>query len=588
METLTIRDRLAHVGVQAAMLFSALLFLIPFISPIHRLPLPTFDSECLAGLLLGGSLSAMLFATPVKARLNWPLPTLLAIMIALAAYQYLAGRLDYSYQLATLVLSAVGILAAYGLGRWFVAANLASTVVYAICIAIVAGGVISNAVQWMQVLDVGQLPFWLYFPMERERGFRAVANLGQANQLAAYFAMGLVALLFLQTRKWPPAAIRLLAALMAGGIALTQSRMGLLMALLLAGACLFGPLRAIAGERRSAIVFWAMALIGYVLAWIAGPALATNLEQTFAPDALLSPSSSHIRLVMWADALKVIVSQPWLGVGAGQYPDAQYWVAGRSAFTEGTPHVHNMLLQVAAEFGVPLGTGLLVLLLWWTFADWKRRLTDPSVAAVWSLGLLIILHSLLEWPLWVFFIAVPGGLLFGLGEPESRGAAIVDARTVMAPVGIAALLYVPLMFLDYDRVSVAAQLLYREQVAGKAASLEAQVAVLEIGDATFFKPQMDRQVLSLLSPRKPVEEYDLELARRVLSRLPDDRVIARYITLLALSGRVDEAIQHVDRMRVFSRSAERYLEAEQIVLKGIAGEGTELDSLRHRLAEARL
>jgi hypothetical protein len=77
------------------------------------------------------------------------------------------------------------------------------------------------------------------------------------------------------------------------------------------------------------------------------------------------------------------------------------------------------------------------------------------------------------------------------------------------------------------------------------------------------------------------------LTRRVLSRLPDDRVIARYVTLLALDGKVDEAMRHVDRLRVFARDEERYRQAEQIVLKGIAAEGPQLDALRHRLAELR-
>jgi hypothetical protein len=588
VSVLTTRERTAQVGVLAAILFAALLFLLPFISPIHRLPLPTFDSECLAALLLSCSLAALLFAGPVKARLNWPLPALLAAMVTLATFQYLNGRLDYSYQLTTFVLAVVGILAAYALGRSLVAADVAATAVYAIAVAIVVGGVFSHVVQWMQIRDVASLPVWLYFPMERERPFRAVANLGQPNQLAVYFAMGLVALLFLQCRGWRPSVARVLGALMAGGIALTQSRMGLIMVMLLALACLAGPLRALAGQRRSAIIFWIAALAGYVLAWIAAPVLATNLDGALAPDKLLSQSTGLMRLEMWADALKVITAHPLLGVGAGQYADAQYWVAD-SPSTLGTPYVHNLLLQAAAEFGVLMGLSLFGLILWWAVADWRSRVADPAIAAVWTWGLLIVLHSLLEWPLWVFFVAVPAGLLFGLAEPELRrsGAALVEARKVLAPVGVAALCYVPLMFADYDRVSVAAQLLFREQVVGKAASLEAKVAILEIGDATFFKPQIDRQVLSLLSPRKPVEQYDIELTRRVLSRLPDDRVIARYITLLALDGKVEEAIRHVERMQVFAYDAERYLQAEQMVLKGIASEGEKMNPLRQRLAEAR-
>jgi O-antigen ligase len=538
-------------------------------------------------LLLAASLAALLFAPSTKVRMNWPLPALLAAMVALAAYQYLAGQLDYSYRLTTLVLAVVGMLMAYGLGRWIVESSLVPTAMYAICIAIVAGGVLSHAVQWMQVLDVGSLPVWAYSPMERNRPFRAHANLGQPNQLAAYFAMGLVALLYLRSRGVSSVAVVILAAVMTAGIALTQSRMGILMAVLLAAACFIGPLHTLAGDRRRAGVFWVAALVGYLLAWIVGPLLATNLDQAIAPDALLSQSSTRIRLVMWADALQVIRSTPWLGVGAGQYASAQYWVAGASPFTEGAPYVHNLLLQVGAEYGVPVGMSLLALLIWWTFADHQRRLADPAIAAAWTLGLLIILHSFLEWPLWVFFIAVPAGLLFGLAEPQGTKGVTVEARTVLAPVGIAVLCYLPLMIADYDRVSVSAQLLFGAEAVETRASPEVQMLVFEIGDATFFKPQMERQVLALLPPRKPVEKHYLELTRRVLSQIPDSGVIARYTTVLALQGDVEEALRHVERMRVFSRTAEGYQQAEQSVLKGIALEGPELDPLRQRLADLR-
>jgi len=144
-----IRDGVGHVSARAAVLLAAFLFALPFLNPIRRLPLPTFDSECLAALLLAASLAALLFAPSTKVRMNWPLPALLAAMVALAAYQYLAGQLDYSYRLTTLVLAVVGMLMAYGLGRWIVERSLVPTAMHAICIAIVAGGVLSHAVQWM-------------------------------------------------------------------------------------------------------------------------------------------------------------------------------------------------------------------------------------------------------------------------------------------------------------------------------------------------------------------------------------------------------------------------------------------------------
>ena len=310
-----------------------------------------------------------------------------------------------------------------------------------------------------------------------------------------------------------------------------------------------------------------------------------NVEVTTTLDDRLLGSTYQYRIVMWVDAVKVILQNPVLGVGAGNYPSGQYWVSDANEHTLGTPHVHNVLLQVAAEFGVPVAIALIALCVWWIRGNVRARSLEGITVAMFIA--LIGIHSLLEWPLWVLFVAIPVGFLVGLSEPKARHSLQIDSRAVLLPVGLAGLLCLPMMLLDYDRISVAFQHLYEEQVRGKHPSLEASVGVLEIGDATYFKPQMERQVLSLMRPEKPVYEETIAMTRRVLGRLPDDRVIARYITLLVLAGRVDEAVPHVERMRTFSRNPERYVESEQIVLKGIASEGPRADKIRAELAAHR-
>ncbi len=82
-------------------------------------------------------------------------------------------------------------------------------------------------------------------------------------------------------------------------------------------------------------------------------------------------------------------------------------------------------------------------------------------------------------------------------------------------------------------------------------------------------------------------EDRVELVRRVLTRLPEEKVIALYISALALSGRVEQSLPHVERLRVFAVTTERYRDAEDLVLRSIASKGAEVQPLRSKLASLR-
>ena len=106
--------------------------------------------------------------------------------------------------------------------------------------------------------------------------------------------------------------------------------------------------------------------------------------------------------------------------------------------------------------------------------------------------------------------------------------------------------------------------------------------------ATYFKPQSDRFVVRAAPPvRKPVSDQEVERTWRVLTRLPEERTIAVYIAGLALNGQVADSLPHVQRMRVFAVTPERYRVAEEIVLKAIAKEGDPVEPLRAELARWR-
>ena len=291
---------------------------------------------------------------------------------------------------------------------------------------------------------------------------------------------------------------------------------------------------------------------------------------------------------MWWDAVRIAAAHPFVGVGVGEYAQGQYFVAQATADTIGTPYAHNAFLQLTAEFGPAVGFAFLALTLWWFGKNWRARLSDPACCAAWIMMLLLSLHGMLEWSLWVLFVAILAGLLFALGEPPLRRAFSLDVRLIFAALGVAGLAWSPLMKADYDSVADAAWNLEFEGSAGFGISKEMIEGLSTNSTATYFKPQSDRLVIRAAPPiRKPVSGDQVERTWKVLTRLPEERTIAVYIAGLALSGRVAESLPHVERMRVFAVTPERYSKAEEIVLKILKDEGAAAEPLRAELARWR-
>ena len=561
----------------------SLIFALPFLVPVRRAPIPTLDGEMLSATLL--FLAAVMSGIAVRrgVRLSWPLPLFLLFLMLVTSIHWLGGRLSYSYSVTTLFMTVAALFLAYGVGRWCRQNGLSAAALHWIAGALVVGALLSVGIQVMQLLDVGDLPTWLYFQMVRTTPLQTVANVGQPNQLAAYLALSIPAAVYLAGNRDGSRLAELAVALTAVGIAFTLSRMGLLMLVLLTAWVLLSQ----SGGGRKRIGFAVAIWAGYLVGSFLGPLLVVEQGGVGSVvDRVLGAAYSD-RLVMWTDAIRVALAHPWLGVGPGEYASAQYWVTSASPGTLGTPYAHNAALQLGAEFGVPVAIAFVALNTWWLTSDARRRWADPVVSTILMMGGLLILHGMLEWSLWVLFVSIPAALLFALGEPDARVGVTADPKATLVPIGLAGLLYLPLFFLDYDGVSRVASYLDQEQRESRAGNFNSLVGVLQIGDATYFKPQADRMILSVLPIKAPVDEEQLRRTERVMFRLPDVQTIALHITALALAGRADEALPHAERLRAFAITSERYAVAERQILRKIASQGEEADKLRARLASLR-
>jgi len=306
----------------------------------------------------------------------------------------------------------------------------------AFCVAMLLAGVLSLVVAVVQYF----VPQWAdgnWIARIATPG-RAGGNLRQPNHLSSLFLWSMAALVWLhethieraalQSRNTPRAMTAALMAALVCGVVLTVSRTGTVCVILLAA---WG----VADKRLSRFsrtLLWLVPLV-YVLCWVGVSDWTQAGTHPFAGESQLhksDPSSS--RFGIWANTLSLTAQHPWFGVGWGEFNFA--WTLtpfpGRpGAFFD---HTHNLPLQLLVELGIPLGSLVLALLAW---ALWKAfvaccEASAPGAVTVrtaFVMVLMMVVHSMLEYPLWYAYFLLPTAFAFGICLGGS-GSAGIDAE----------------------------------------------------------------------------------------------------------------------------------------------------------------
>ena len=248
--------------------------------------------------------------------------------------------------------------------------------------------------QWVDHTELGQ----------------AFGNLRQRNQFATLLNIGLVAVLWLADMSpgaYAAAAVAAVAAVLLGvGNAASSSRTGLLQLALILLLTLWWQRRSGGRQtdqaRRVQTVLLA-ALAAYAVALFALPLLAGldplangALARLRAGDAVCAS-----RLTLWGNILHLIAQKPWAGWGWGDLSYAHFiTLYPGNRFCDILDNAHDLPLHLAVELGVPAALALCGAALWlvWRGQPWRER--NPTRQLAWGVLAVILLHSLLEYPLW--------------------------------------------------------------------------------------------------------------------------------------------------------------------------------------------
>ena len=399
---------------------------------------------------------------------------------------------------------------------------------------------------------------------------RAVGNLRQPNHFSTLMVFACVAVAWLGARRRLPAHVALLGLVaFIGAIVLSASRTGMLAMLFLSawGVCDRRLPRALRLGLICAPLWYGLAWGGMWLWSHADPSVA------FAAEARLHDGSdiSSSRFGIWSNVLSMVAQQPWTGVGYGRFNFAWSMTPFPGRPVAFFDHTHNLVLQSAVEFGVPLAAAMVSLCLaaFVVLLRPSRVVSDDQVGVAGAAAVMVAtagLHSLLEYPLWYAYFLLPTAFAFGLGlstrttersEPSGpRAPAVASGPAAWAGAAMAAL--GAWCALDYQSAAniYAPRPCVQSQLASGERSWLSGVCPVGLRERIDFGRQMpwwghqaDYAWVNLPDDDEP--SLPPEAFRRTTHVLMDARLMMAYARSLAEHGRVDHARYVAQRLREF-------------------------------------
>ena len=470
--------------------------------------------------------------------------------------------------LATLIATAGLLLVNYQPLAWS-SPGAAPVRAIPLAAAWLLAGVLSSAIGLLQYFGAAApLDPWVNQTMVGE----AFANLRQRNQFATLTNIALAAMVWMALNVRATASHRVLQAMMllgAAGLAIgnvtSSSRTGLVQLLLLCVAFwIWGGWRQKLVRNILVAALLAYGLAMFVLPWLGGFNLSEHgiFARLRAGDGVCAS-----RLTLWSNVLHLIAQKPWLGWGWGELDYAHYiTLYDGPRFCEILDNAHNLPLQLAVELGVPAA-----LLICGGFAVWVMRQRpwrerDATRQLAWAVLGIVLLHSMLEYPLWYGPFQVTFGLCLCLlwltpgasnrpNLPKSLSnrpwAAVFRALVAIVLIAIA-----EYATWDYHRVSQ----IYLSPESRDAAYREDTLAKI---DASWLFSDQARFAELILTPLTPANaEWTFRTSSALLHYSPEPRVIEKVIESAVLTGRDDDAIAHLARFKAaFAQDHARWAQA---------------------------
>ncbi|MCY1260172.1 hypothetical protein D9M69_64820 [compost metagenome] len=527
---------------------------IPPLVVRHTRPISTFYSELVALSLFAG-LSLLVWITVSRVRSAPDVAIALSIPLGFISVLFVQLALQEStQQMIMFIAIAYGLCSAMAIqiGYRISKIGLTDAALGALARAAILVGTISVVIALLQAFRLEHYFLGWVAVYEVQQARRLFANMFQPNHLATVLSIGMAACGYLFAGQAIRAPIYcLILAGLAIGASFTGSRMSWLQVALIVTAnyFLFDNKRG-AYYSKAVAKYWLMVLLPMV-AMLFGAFIVSTMDTLL--QLQLSGSVSRLggeqqlggRTAIWSYAWRMLLEQPLLGVGWGEFSNSQYRLADTMGPVEAADNAHNLILDVLAKTGL-LGCALILVPLFaWLVrvvqALMARKPCQQSVFALTVLGVIAI-HALLEYPQAYAYFLLPACLLIGIMEPGGR---VLFSRSMACLIGAACscLLVVGIIFsaADYRR----AESFYEVNGPLRYASHPAFI----------FGEWARYGLTGLLELNTELIEYKIALHEYALAIWPKAEYIRRYAILLAMAGQQEGALLQAKRLASLSLGA---------------------------------
>ncbi|CAM8647146.1 O-antigen ligase-related [Comamonadaceae bacterium] len=406
---------------------------IAWLMPNHQLPWTTFHSDLTTAVSLSLFSLALLPIFKKKEISVTELHVLLFVLIILSVLYKLMGVTRYWTQVILPAIYILGFLLAVCVGQ--VVREKADSVYKAfIFIPPLIAAVVSVGLQlsqWLSIPEYGLTDIWI----SESSGIRPSANMNQPNQLATLLLWACISTLyFYQQRLLGLKVATLLLGFLCFGVGLTLSRTGLLNFLLLSIWLFYVHRNEMLLKH---VMAWLLTLLVLVASWtlhlLLPEWLGLSNVATYAVTEL--NRDNGLRLTIWQMFVEAVLEKPLWGHGPLMNLAAQYSQLSNFPQLGGVlyTNAHNLALELAVWFGVPVAT--VVVFVWgrWLFS--LRRVflqKNDDQRFLIAIFLLMLVHASLELPLHHAYFLLPAGLI--IGGLISKNAVIFSRYKMMLPV----------------------------------------------------------------------------------------------------------------------------------------------------------
>lgn len=526
------------------------LFSLPFLLPRHTPPYPSFYNEWLAALLAVGLIFTFALR-PADGKLYLPSIALFPFAILILLCIQLAFNTSaYSgpVLLALLYVFCATLLAIVS-RTWLASANLESTMSL-IASATLVGGFF-NAI-------AGILQYWEAYgflsPLIAAKTTPAAyGNLAQSNHFANYTALAVAALIYLAIKRklspWLGASLGLVLLL---GMALSGSRSAWLYLTALTVAAVILRLQSNSPEARSFIVITFITLLMFAFIQVILPYFAP--KAIVASSRIASEDLLNVRWDLWASALAIFADNPWQGVGYHRFAWAHFMHTAEHGSTLHDPtlspdFVHNLPLQLLAEFGLA-GAIISGFVGYWLYRSY-RRIDSTEHWLLMAMISILVIHSLLEYPLNYMYFLAPAAILVALADHRSIILRLPQypLRLLTSTTLIVGCLMLIALFVNQQALEAA---YLRIGKSGKISNIQdMQLLALAQRYGPFFEPEIDNIFNAMRIDTQQPEKWQilLDVSTRSIGYKMTASRLYRHILLLTLNGETKTATHLLDKAK---------------------------------------